>query len=120
MKFLCDVHISYKLKDHLIEHGHEAIHVNHILDKWLTKDEDICTYADEFNLIVISKDADFRNSHLVRRTPRKLVKINLGNLSNSKLIEVFHSQLNLIGQLNKRSRFLIEMDLESSTWMVVE
>lgn len=36
MKFLCDVHISYKVCKFLEQYGHQAIHVNTILDKWFT------------------------------------------------------------------------------------
>ena len=46
MRFLCDVHISYKLTKHLIFLGFEALHVNEILDKSETKDAEICKYAD--------------------------------------------------------------------------
>jgi hypothetical protein len=38
MKFLCDVHISYKLMIALNKLGFDCIHVNNILDKWFTKD----------------------------------------------------------------------------------
>ena len=41
MKFLCDVHISYKLVKYLQQSDNMAIHVNEILDKWFTKDSDI-------------------------------------------------------------------------------
>ena len=41
MKFLCDVHISYKLSKAISDLEHETIHVNNILDKWFTKDADI-------------------------------------------------------------------------------
>jgi predicted nuclease of predicted toxin-antitoxin system len=33
MKFLCDVHISYKVVKHLNSMGFKAVHVNEILDK---------------------------------------------------------------------------------------
>ncbi|MBN1767399.1 MAG: DUF5615 family PIN-like protein, partial [Prolixibacteraceae bacterium] len=33
MRFLCDVHISYKLTKYLIALGFDTIHVNEILDK---------------------------------------------------------------------------------------
>jgi len=42
MKFLCDVHISYKIVNYFKSMGYEAIHVNEILDKWVTKDNEIC------------------------------------------------------------------------------
>ena len=76
MKFLCDVHISYKLTKHLISLGFESIHVNEILEKSETKDSDLCRYADQNNYVVISKDSDFRDSYFVKQTP---------NLFNSQI-----------------------------------
>lgn len=40
----------------------KSVHVNQILQKWFSSDAEICKYADEHNLVVISKDADFKNS----------------------------------------------------------
>lgn len=51
MRFLCDVHISYKLVNHLKSSGCEVIHVNEVLNKWYTKDNDICNYADAILLL---------------------------------------------------------------------
>ena len=86
MKFLCDVHISIKLVKYLISKNYDCIHVNTILEKWHTKDRDIANYADQNGLILITKDGDFRDSHYLKNTPNKLVKINLGNISNTDLI----------------------------------
>ncbi|MDP2887682.1 MAG: DUF5615 family PIN-like protein [Bacteroidota bacterium] len=47
MKFLCDGHISYKVVNYLTEAGYETAHVTQILDRWNTKDKDICKYADK-------------------------------------------------------------------------
>lgn len=119
MKFLCDVHISYKVVRFLSDSGSESTHVNNILDKWKTKDRDICRYADANDLIVITKDADFRNSFYIQQTPKKLLKINLGNISNHKLIEILEDNLYLIQKLNSSSpRFLIE--IESDQVIVVK
>ena len=71
MKFLCDVHISYKIVKHLINLGFDAIHVNDILNKSETKDSAICEYQDINDYVVITKDSDFRNSFLVKQTPKK-------------------------------------------------
>jgi predicted nuclease of predicted toxin-antitoxin system len=46
MKFLCDVHISYKLVNFLNSQGYLAIHVNSILEGLETKDSAISDYAD--------------------------------------------------------------------------
>jgi predicted nuclease of predicted toxin-antitoxin system len=47
MKILCDVHISYKVIAFLKRKGIQSVHVNNVLDKWYTKDIDICRYADQ-------------------------------------------------------------------------
>jgi predicted nuclease of predicted toxin-antitoxin system len=80
--------VSYKVVNHLNSIGFETIHVNGILNKWYTQDKDICSYADTNDLIVITKDSDFRDSYFIKNTPKKLVKINLGNISNAELIKV--------------------------------
>lgn len=115
MKFLCDVHISFKLANYLRSLKFETIHVNQILDKWLTKDEEICSYADENDLIVLTKDADFRNSFLISNTPKKLIRVRLGNLSNSILIKAISDHLPTIQTLNSNGGFMIELDQLSAT-----
>ncbi|WP_262709876.1 DUF5615 family PIN-like protein [Dyadobacter psychrotolerans] len=69
----------------------------------------MCQFADEQNLIVITKDEDFRNSFLLSRTPRKLVKIVLGNISNQILIELIEKNLPLISKLNNENGFYLEL-----------
>ena len=115
MKFLCDVHITYKLVKQLKDRGFEAEHINKILDKWHTSDEKICQYADKNNYTIITKDSDFRDSYFVKKTPKKLIKINLGNVSNINLQAIFDKYVNLIAKYESRSSFLIEIDKEDVT-----
>ncbi len=76
--------------------GHTAEHINSILDKWHTKDQDIARYVDKHGFILITKDQDFRNSYLLNHTPKKLIKINLGNISNKELLQIYcHPSKNL-------------------------
>lgn len=109
MKVLCDVHISYKLVNFFIDNGIEAVHINNILNKWNTKDKDICNHADLNNFVVITKDVDFRNSHIVKRTPKKLIRIILGNISNNELIEIFRKNLTDIKKKFKKEYCYIEI-----------
>lgn len=117
MKFLCDVHISYKLSAHLISLGFESHHVNEILNKSETKDAEICKYADRNDLIVITKDADFRDFFFIKSTPKKLIKVNLGNVSNNRLIEIFTPLTDTIRELNRKPNFLLEIDSENVSWL---
>lgn len=109
MKFLCDVHISFKLVKYLNSLGYETIHVNSLPDKWHTKDKDICICADRHDLILVTKDYDFKNSFFINRTPRKLIKITLGNISNDTLIQIILDNLNVVEKLNEGKRFLLEI-----------
>ena len=113
MKFLCDVHISHKIVAHLKSLGCESIHVNGILNKSETKDSDICRFSDEHNLILITKDSDFRDSFFIKRTPKKLIKINLGNISNDELKAIFSDHMNTLYQLYSKPNFMLEIDKEN-------
>ena len=96
MKFLCDVHIPYKLISFFKSNNIKAIHVNSILNGSNSKDSEIAHFADENDLILISKDADFKLSYLLKKRPKKLIKVNLGNVSNEELIRIFERNLDLI------------------------
>jgi predicted nuclease of predicted toxin-antitoxin system len=87
VKFICDVHIPIKLVKYLDKSGFEALHVNTLPNSYYSKDAEITEFADRHGMILISKDADFKNSFLLNRTPKKLIKINLGNITNDNLIK---------------------------------
>ena len=96
-KFLCDVHINNKLVRFLNTIPEtSAKHVNTLPNKWFTTDNEICKYADKNNYIVITKDIDFKNSHFIQKTPKKILQIVLGNISNNELLLIFKENLNFI------------------------
>jgi len=115
MRFLCDVHISYKIANYLVANGYETFHVNKILNTWYTTDKDICNYADINNLIVITKDSDFRDSFFIKKSPKKLIKLNLGNISNVELIQILKEIINDIEKIDTKPYFLIEIDKHYTT-----
>ncbi|MCF8360246.1 MAG: DUF5615 family PIN-like protein [Prolixibacteraceae bacterium] len=119
MKFLCDVHISYKIVKQLKYLGFETVHVNEILDKSATKDSEISNFADVNNYVVVTKDSDFRDSFLVKQTPQKLIKINLGNISNRKLQNIFSENIFSISKLDNKNCFMVEIDTESINYIVL-
>lgn len=116
MKFLCDVHIPLKLVRYLSAQGYEALHVNQLPNKWFTSDREICQFADISQLIVVTKDEDFRNSFLLRGTPKKLIRIVLGNISNEKLIELIDKNLPLLLKLNLENGFYLELGKSISVY----
>lgn len=91
--------------------GFTSEHVNHILNGFYTKDGDISRYVDQNSLILITKDSDFRNSHILVGSPKKMIKVNLGNISNDRLIDFFDANIQSIQRIEMESDvFLIEMN----------
>lgn len=114
MRFVRDVHIPIRLSKFLAaQEAVESVHMDQILDGSTTSDLSICQHADAHDCIVITKDADFRNSYFLRRTPRKLIRISLDNLPNDELIRLFQEHLSLIRQLNREESFYIEINVDS-------
>lgn len=108
-KVLCDVHIAMKIVRFFEEKGYEAIHLNHILEGDHTKDADLSAYADQNGFTVVSKDADFKNSYLLKGTPQRLLRIALGNLSTKSLIDVLDSNLDILVGHFEAGKCLIEL-----------
>ena len=102
-----------RLSKFLAIQGAGSIHVNQILDGSRTADAAISEYADKNDYIVVTKDTDFRNAYLLKKTPRKLIRICLGNISNDRLVELFESQLGLITKLNREESFYLEIHADS-------
>jgi predicted nuclease of predicted toxin-antitoxin system len=116
MDFLIDVHLPISLSKFLSnQKGCTAIHVNQILQKWNTTDTEICKYADENDMVVITKDQDFKDAHFVNKTPKKVIRITLGNISNNDLIAIFTKSLFLILQVSSKETFYLEIGKERIT-----
>jgi len=110
MNFLVDVHLPISLSKFL--NGQKdctCLHVNQILSKWHTTDAEICRYADENSMVVVTKDQDFKNSHFIHKTPKKVIRIALGNISNKYLLQLFDRYLPFILPLNDRPSIYIEI-----------
>jgi len=119
MKILCDVHISMKVAKFLASKGIQTEHVNQILDKWKTKDYKIIQYADKNDFTVLTKDKDFKNNHLLNKSPKKLIKINLGNLSTNQTINIFESILAQLSDLFDNNQFCF-IEINSDDFVVIK
>ncbi len=120
MKVLCDVHISHKVVRFFKNNQIESVHINDILDSWFTKDKDICIYADAHDFIVFTKDADFRNSHFLSQTPKKLIKLSLGNISTNHLLELLTENIENIRKICVNDNFIIEINPNQISFSINE
>lgn len=85
MKFLVDAQLPRRATAWLRAAGHDAVHTLDLPAGNRTTDEQINIVAEREGRVVVTKDADFVDSFLVRRRPHKLLLVSTGNLSNPAL-----------------------------------
>ena len=106
MKYLVDAQLPPLLCKILASRGLEALHVDDIPNGDEVLDPEIARYADQHELIVISKDIDFYHSYMLKQSPKKLLLITIGNIKNKMLFDIFRQHMKRIDQLYKRYDFI--------------
>ena len=96
MKFLVDAQLPARLARQLNEAGHDATHTLDLPEKNRTGDEEVYRVADSEGRVVVSKDHDFRDGHLLRGTPQRLLIVATGNVTNRDLLVLFEQHLEAI------------------------
>lgn len=84
--FLVDQQLPARLATHLKERGHHAQHIKEYPGGVTLADVEITRIADAKDWAVVTKDEDFRISHLLTKQPERLVYITCGNISTPGLI----------------------------------
>lgn len=85
MKFLVDAQLPRRMTVWLTAAGCDAVHTLDLPDANRTTDEQVNDIADREQRAVVTKDADFVDSHILRRRPAKLLLISTGNIGNREL-----------------------------------
>lgn len=93
MRFLVDAQLPVRLASRLSELGHDVVHTSSLPDGNRSTDQQIAGLADQDARIVVTKDADFRNSHLLTGSPAKLLVVATGNIGNTDLLSLVVSRL---------------------------
>ncbi len=109
MKFVIDAQLPQLLATWLNDHGLDAIHTLELPEANRSDDSEIMVVADREDRIVVSKDSDFFDDHILRGKPKKLLIVKTGNIKNRDLIRLFEKNVDRIGKLFKRY-VLIEMN----------
>ncbi len=111
MKFLVDANLPFRLSKHLKTKGIDVIHTDDLINKERTTDQEIRRISSIQNRIIITKDADFLDSHIVQGVPSKLLYIATGNITNAELLNLFGKHFDQIMILFEKYK-LIEMNNE--------
>ncbi|MDP2114859.1 MAG: DUF5615 family PIN-like protein [Bacteroidota bacterium] len=89
MKFLIDANLPFRLAKSLKIRGFDILHTDDLPDKERTTDKEIRKISVEQDRIVITKDSDFLDSHVIQGVPSKLLLVTTGNIVNKELIDLF-------------------------------
>jgi len=99
MKFIVDAQLSKTLAEYINAKGFDALHTLDLPDKNKTKDGFIAELATVDQRIVITKDADFLESHILKNQPPKLLLLKTGNIRNSELLSLFDKHFSFLVEI---------------------
>jgi predicted nuclease of predicted toxin-antitoxin system len=96
VKFLVDAQLPARLARFLNDAGHDALHTSELPDGNRTTDAQIAAVADGEGRVVVTKDRDFRDGHLLSGSPRRLLVVATGNITNAALLALFEVNLGAV------------------------
>jgi len=96
MRFLVDAQLPMKLAQLLREAGHDCVHTSQLPEGNRSTDAALVALADSEDRVVVTKDRDFRDGHLLRRSPRRLLIVSTGNITNVALLSLFADNLQAV------------------------
>ncbi len=100
-KYLIDVNLPYRFS---LWKGNDYIHQIDIDDEWT--DEQIWNYAEENDLTIITKDADFSNRIIFHQPPPRVIHIRLGNMKMREFFTVTTAIWNDVIELNESHKLV--------------
>jgi len=112
VRFLVDAQLPARLANLLNERGHDAVHTTDLPDGNRSTDTQIAKFADEQDRVVVTKDRDFRDGHLITGSPRRVLIVATGNITNTDLLQLFTTHLEAMTNA-LRGADLVELGADS-------
>lgn len=106
MKFIVDAQLPRRIAYWLRDGGHDAVHTLDLPDGNSTPDGEIVALARREGRVVVTKDADFVNSFILRHEPEKLLLISTGNISNAQLEQLLLPLVPSIAEFFETSAYI--------------
>jgi predicted nuclease of predicted toxin-antitoxin system len=106
VKLLVDAQLPRRTVEWFQAAGHDAVHTLDMPRGNQSTDEEILRLAESEERIVVTKDADFVDSHTLKGRPAKLLLVSTGNVSNAALEALLVPLLSVIDTEFKSNNFL--------------
>jgi predicted nuclease of predicted toxin-antitoxin system len=106
MRFLLDAMLPRRLARRLTALGRDAVHTLDLPLGNRTRDRDIRALADRDGRVVVTKDADFVNAHVISGSPVRLLLVSTGNTGNDELEARLLAQLDPVEESLKAPGFV--------------
>ena len=96
VRFIIDAQLPRRLALRLCELGHNAVHTFDLPAGNRTTDDTICAIADQEGAVVVTKDADFLITRMLKGSPRRWLVIATGNIRNDELVALLEKNFGRI------------------------
>jgi predicted nuclease of predicted toxin-antitoxin system len=106
MRFLVDAQLPRRMAGWLRDAGHDAAHTFDLPSGNASTDTEVIDHAMRQERIVVSKDADFVESFLVKGVPPRLWLIATGNIDNTRLEALIRGHLDRVVRAFETSNFV--------------
>ncbi len=108
MKFLVDTQLPPRLSRYFNEKGYDTVHTTDYENGHLLGDPEIRDIAENEVRIVVTKDSDFSDLYFLKGSPPKILLLDVGNISNSDLIQILEEHLaHIVFAFEDGSNFLV-------------
>jgi len=112
VRFLVDAQRPHRLAAALTDFGHDTIHTIDLPGGNATPDHGVASAADRDDRILVTKDGGFRDSHLLKGQPRRLLHVTTGNITNRALLDLVQSHFDEIERAFERGSY-VELKADS-------
>ncbi len=106
MRLLVDAQLPDRLAGCLTLLGHDLVHTSELAEGNRTTDAEIIRIADRDDRVVVTKDHDFLDGHLLNDAPQRLLLVTTGNIRNDDLIALIEAVEPLLVETFERSVFV--------------
>ncbi len=106
MTLLVDAQLPIVLCRYLDDAGYGALHTGELPDGNASTGAALVEVAEREVRVVVTKDRDLRDGHLLNGSPRKRLVVATGTISNTALLQLFETHVGDVVQALEEADFV--------------